>query len=78
MKDFTLSAFKHYFQTVKSSFPNILRFDKYLFSDPKPESFFLIRHDVDRRPKKALQMAELENKYSGDLRFSWEIIRFHA
>lgn len=62
MKDFTLSACKKYLQAIKSSFPNILRFDKFFLSDPKPDSFCLIRHDVDRRPKKALQIAELENE----------------
>jgi hypothetical protein len=30
--------------------------------EPKPKSFCLIRHDVDRKPKNALRMAELENE----------------
>jgi len=61
MKDFTLRAYKRYLMAIRSSFPNILRFDKFFLSDPKPESFCLIRHDVDRKPQRALQIANIEN-----------------
>jgi hypothetical protein len=40
-----------------------MRFDEFFLANPKPESFCLIRHDVDRRPKKALQMARLETSF---------------
>jgi len=64
MKDFTLDAYRAYLQAIKCSYPNILRFDEYLQSDPKPGTFCLIRHDVDRRPKSALKMARLEDNLS--------------
>lgn len=60
MKDFSHSAYEKYIRTIKSSYPNILRFDEFFLTDLKPASFCLIRHDVDRRPKRALQMAKLE------------------
>lgn len=60
MRDFTLAAYERYLRAIKSSYSNILRFDEFFRTNPKPESFCLIRHDVDRRPKKALQMARLE------------------
>jgi len=64
MKDFTLNAYRLYLQAIKSSYPNFFRFDDYLKADPKPETFCLIRHDVDRKPKSALKMALLENSLS--------------
>jgi len=61
MRDFTLSAYRHYLSAIKKSYSNILRFDEYFRLDPKPASFCLIRHDVDRRPHNALRMAKLEH-----------------
>ena len=62
MKDFTLKAYRRYIQAIKASFSYLLRFDEYFLSDPKPNRFCLIRHDVDRKPKNALEMAQLENE----------------
>ena len=62
MRDFTLESYAKYIQAIQKSFPEILRFDEFFPMDPKPDSFCLIRHDVDRRPKKALQMARIENR----------------
>jgi hypothetical protein len=61
MRDFTLAAYKKYLQAIKSSYENILTFSEYFSAEPRPESFCLIRHDVDRKPGNALRMAELEN-----------------
>ena len=60
MQDYTLNAYRHYLGAIQKSYANILRFDEYFTIDPKPESFCLIRHDVDRKPHNALRMAELE------------------
>jgi hypothetical protein len=62
MRDFTLAAYEDYIQAIKSSYKNILTFSKYFCTEPKPESFCLIRHDVDRKPGNALRIAELENR----------------
>ena len=62
MKDFTLKSYTKYIQAIQKSYPNILRFDEFFSTDPRPGTFCLIRHDVDRRPNKALQMAQLENQ----------------
>ncbi|MGA1979757.1 MAG: hypothetical protein ABSG99_04220 [Sedimentisphaerales bacterium] len=61
MRDFTLAAYEEYLQVIKSSYENILTFSEYFCAEPKPESFCLIRHDVDRKPGNALRMAKLEN-----------------
>ena len=62
MKDFTPGAYKVYLKAIRSSYSNILRFDEFFLANPKPETFCLIRHDVDRRLKKALQMAKVEKE----------------
>lgn len=62
VKDFTLRAYRRYIEAIKSSFSDILRFDDFFLSDPKPVCFCLIRHDVDRKPKNAFIMAKLENE----------------
>ena len=62
MKDFTLSAYRTYLQAIRSSFKASIKFDEYLAADPKPETFCIIRHDVDRRPNNALRMAKLEHE----------------
>jgi hypothetical protein len=61
MRDFTFSAYQYYLNTLKSWDTLNLRIDEYLASSPKPQAFFIIRHDVDRRPRKALHMAQMES-----------------
>jgi hypothetical protein len=61
MKDFTFEAYKNYLVAIRKSYPRILRFDEYFRLNPKPDSFCLIRHDVDRKPHNALKMARLEH-----------------
>ncbi len=62
MKDFTLSAYKTYLEAIRSSFKTNIKFDDYFAADPIPETFYIIRHDVDRKPNNALRMAKLENE----------------
>jgi hypothetical protein len=62
MRDFTLDAYRHYLQAIKFSYQNILTFDEFFRTDPRPRAFCLIRHDVDRRAKRALPMATLEKE----------------
>ncbi len=61
MKDFTLDAYKNYILAIKSSYEKIYRFDQLLSCRSFPESFAVIRHDVDRKPVNALKMALLEH-----------------
>ena len=60
MRDFTLESYSRYLDAIKKSYPLILRLDRYFKFDLKPDSFCLIRHDVDRKPRNALKMARLE------------------
>jgi hypothetical protein len=61
MRDFTLKAYCRYLDAIKKSYPLILRFDRYFKFNLKPDSFCIIRHDVDRKPENAFKMAKLEH-----------------
>ena len=62
MIDFTIRTYTVYLEAIKSTYSNILRLDEYFKSNPKPDTFCIIRHDVDRKPLHALNMARLENE----------------
>jgi hypothetical protein len=64
MTDFTLDAFRNYLQAIQTSFCNILRMDEFFLMESKPETVCLLRHDVDRRAKNALRMAEIEAAFN--------------
>lgn len=59
MKDFSLLAYEQYLTSIRKQFKQILTFEDYFRFRPD-NGFCLIRHDVDRKPKNALKMAELE------------------
>ena len=59
-KDFTLQRYSQYLDEIKVNYKKILRFQEYFVSDPIPDSFCIIRHDIDRRPINALKMARIE------------------
>ena len=61
MRNFTLDSYKKYVEIITNKYKSILRFDNYFLSDIPPESFVIFRHDIDRRPHRALVMAEIEN-----------------
>jgi len=61
MIDFTLNAYKAYLDAISNSYSNIITFDRYLREGKSLEAFCIIRHDVDRRPYRALNMAEIEH-----------------
>ena len=62
MRDFTLMAYSNYLCALKNNGVQFLRFDEFMKLDNKPEAFCLIRHDVDRKPLRALKMAKLEKE----------------
>jgi len=61
VRSFTLDSYKKFVGIITNNYKSILRFDNYFLSDIPPESFVIFRHDIDRRPYRALVMAEIEN-----------------
>lgn len=62
MLDFTLKAYEAYLRTISSSYAKIITFCEYFKQKEVPDDFCIIRHDVDRFPWRALQMAQIEFK----------------
>ena len=58
MKDFSFQAYKHLIQNLKNS--GFCFFDHELQNTDSFQNGVIIRHDVDRKPLKALKMAEIE------------------
>ena len=56
--DFTLFAYKQLLSTLRSQFYFFQTFEEYI-QNPK-EKVVILRHDVDRRPEKALVIAKIE------------------
>lgn len=62
MRDFTLDKYRIYLAAISNKIGIFLRFDNYIKLIEKPEKFCLIRHDVDRKPNAALEMAKIEQE----------------
>jgi len=62
MVDFTLSFYSSLLDIIKNNFPEkVIRFDQYFLKEDKPIRFCILRHDVDRDLRAALEMARIEN-----------------
>lgn len=59
--DFTLKAYKQYLEALIKNDFKFMRYDEYILSQ-KTTNVCLIRHDVDRKPINALNMAKLESE----------------
>ena len=62
MKDFNLAIYYYYLKLIKLKFKNILTFEDIFNLKSYPNVFCILRHDVDRFPFRALNMAILENR----------------
>ena len=61
MRDFTLKMYGHFCESVSNSGYRTVAVGDYFASSDVPKRLFL-RHDVDRNPNQALDMAHLENE----------------
>ena len=59
--DFHLDAYKLYLELIKTNY-KIIKFEDYFSKNSIPKNFCIIRHDVDRKPDFALEMANIEKK----------------
>ena len=56
--DFHLDAYKIYLDLIKTNY-KIIKFEDYFSKNNIPKNFCIIRHDVDRKPDFALEMANI-------------------
>ena len=60
--DFTFAKYKELCETIVESEYTTLTFTQYFYLKNVPEKFIILRHDVDRKPENAVEMAKLENR----------------
>jgi hypothetical protein len=60
-KDFSLTIYRDLITEIKRSGFNVLTLKEYFRQKQDAPAFFMLRHDVDRRPENALRMASLES-----------------
>ena len=58
--DFTFAKYKELCETIVESEYTTLTFNHYFSLKNIPEKFVILRHDIDRRPERALKMAKVE------------------
>ncbi len=60
--DFTLHKFRQLCSAVAMYYPT-LTMAEYLSAQKLPERFVIMRHDIDRKPKNALNIAKIEQEF---------------
>ena len=60
MIDFTYTSYKAYIEAIRYNNIPFYKFNEFFATSITPEKFCLIRHDIDRWPKRALKLARLE------------------
>jgi hypothetical protein len=61
-RDFTLEVYKKLLQAIGDTGREVLPLKEYLSRKAAKTAFFILRHDVDRRPRHALEMARAEQE----------------
>lgn len=61
--DFTLKKYRKFCKVPLNLKYNVLTVKSYLNTQNIPEKIVILRHDVDRKPKRALDMAKLEQEF---------------
>ena len=62
-KDFSLTIYRDLIAGIKETGFKVLTLKEYFKQQQDAPAFFIIRHDVDRRPENALKMAILESSF---------------
>jgi hypothetical protein len=61
MRDFTVGAYRQILDAIKTAGVGVFGVAKWV--SEWPDCGILLRHDIDRKPRNALQIAQLENEY---------------
>jgi hypothetical protein len=63
MRDFCLQAYEALLTEILKTGREVFPLWEFFARRPLPPAFFILRHDVDRRPERALRMAEAEKSH---------------
>ena len=62
--DFTFSKYKELCQAIIDSGYPVLNIEKYLSLKNKPDTYILLRHDVDIKPERSLIISQIEAEFN--------------
>jgi len=63
-RDFTFTKYREFCQAIHESGYPVLNIEKYLSLENKPETYVLLRHDVDIRPERSLIISQIEADFN--------------
>jgi hypothetical protein len=63
MRDFSLQVYEALLTEIRKAGREVFPLKEFFARRPLPPAFFILRHDVDRRPERALRMAEVEKSH---------------
>lgn len=63
MLDFTLFAYKQLLETITKLDVSVLTFEQFVQLEKKESPSLILRHDVDAKPQRALEMAKIEMEF---------------
>lgn len=75
MKDFTITMYKKLMNTISNSSYKVITFNEYFNNPNQYSSYIIVRHDVDKWPKNAQKLAEIEAKNSLKTTYYFRTIR---
>ncbi len=73
--DFTLSKYHELIQAFLDSGYTILTFEEYCTLSIMPDKYVVLRHDIDKQPKQALRVAQLEHEMGVHATYYFRIVK---
>ena len=75
MRDFTLNTYRQLLSAFIDSGYKIDCFNNYLLDNSEGDKIVILRHDIDRNPNNALNMAKLENNIDINASYYFRILK---
>lgn len=63
VRDYSIRAYEELLTEIQKTGRRVFPLREFFERRPLPPAFFILRHDVDRRPERALRMAEVEKSH---------------
>lgn len=75
MRDFTYKIYDELCAAIASSKYKTITFDEYFKGKNLPKDYIILRHDVDKWPENAVELAKIENKYGLKSTYYWRNVK---
>lgn len=75
MRDFTYQIYDELCKAIAGSKYKTITFDDYFKGKNLPDHFIILRHDVDKWPENAVELAKIEKKYGLRSTYYWRNVK---